>query len=92
MADQRVTRDVKVLKSQKKLDAYLFLDKTKSFSALPEGLQSSFGSYELVLEMELSPSKKLARADAKDVLAAIESMGFYLQLPPTLEEIENGGT
>ena len=92
MADQIMTRDVKVLKSQKKSDTYLFLDETKCFSELPEGLQSSFGSYELVLEMELSSSKKLARADAKAVLEAIDSMGFYLQLPSTIEEIENGRT
>jgi uncharacterized protein YcgL (UPF0745 family) len=32
----------------------------------------------------ITPDKKLARAIAKDVLAAIESQGFYLQMPPSL--------
>ena len=92
MADKDMTKGVKVLKSQKNSDTYIFLDKSKCFSELPEGLQKSFGSHETVLEIELSPSKKLARADAKDVLAAIESKGFYLQLPPSLKEMNNGQT
>ena len=90
MVDEDMTKDIKVLKSQKSSDTYLFLDKSKCFSELPEGLQHSFGLYETVLEMELSPSTKLARAKAKDVLVAIESKGFYLQLPPTLKEIKHG--
>ncbi len=85
-----MNRDIKVFKSKKKSDTYVFVDKTKCFSELPEGLQSSFGPYELVLEMALSPSRKLARVSGKEVLAAIESIGFYLQLPPGLNEIENG--
>ena len=90
MADKDMIKKVKVLKSQKNSDTYIFLDKNKCFSELPEGLQKSFGSHETVLEIELSPSKKLARAHAEDVLAAIESKGFYLQLPPSLKEIKHG--
>jgi len=85
-----MTRNVKILKSLKKSDSYLFVDQNKNFSELPAELQKAFGSYDLVMEMELSPSKKLARAEAREVLAAIESVGFYLQLPPNLNEIQSG--
>jgi hypothetical protein len=35
----------------------------------------------------LSPGRKLARADAKEVLREIDENGFYLQMPPTMEEL-----
>ena len=82
--------NVKVFKSLKKSDTYLYAHYSQNFEELPSGLRESFGQYELVLEMQLSPEKKLARADATQVLSAIESRGFYLQLPPTLDELSNG--
>ena len=82
-------QEIKVFKSLKKLDTYLYVDKLKSFEELPSGLRDSFGQYELVLEMELSPARKLARADANQVLSDIALKGFYLQLPPTIDELSN---
>ena len=82
-------QEIKVFKSLKKLDTYLYVDKLKSFEELPSGLRDSFGQYELVLEMELSPARKLARADANQVLSDIAFKGFYLQLPPTIDELSN---
>ena len=83
------SQEIKVFKSLKKLDTYLYLDKSQNFEELPSGLRDSFGQYELVLEMELSPERKLARADANQVLADIASKGFYLQLPPSINELRN---
>ena len=37
--------------------------------------------------LQLAPGKKLARADAEQVLAAIDEQGFYLQMPPGPEEL-----
>ena len=89
MLDQK-NKEVKVFKSLKKPDTYLFVSKSQKFEDLPSELQDSFGLHELVLEMELSPAKNLARADATKVLSAIASRGFYLQLPPTIDELSNG--
>ena len=83
------SQEIKVFKSLKKLDTYLYLDKSQNFEELPSALRDSFGQYELVLEMELSPERKLARADANQVLADIASKGFYLQLPPSINELRN---
>jgi uncharacterized protein YcgL (UPF0745 family) len=35
-----------------------------------------------VLELELTPTRRLAQADAVRVLEALERHGYYLQLPP----------
>tara|TARA_A100001011_G_scaffold381980_1_gene451141 strand:- start:704 stop:973 length:270 start_codon:yes stop_codon:yes gene_type:complete len=89
VVDQK-NKEIEVFKSLKKPDTYLYLGKSQKFEDLPSELRDSFGQYELVLEMELSPERNLARADATQVLLAIASRGFYLQLPPTIEELSNG--
>ena len=89
MVDPKKNKEIKVFKSLKKLDTYLYVDKLQNFEELPSGLRDSFGQYELVLEMELSPERKLARADTNQVLADIVLKGFYLQLPPTIDEMSN---
>ena len=89
MARPIKNQEIKVFKSLKKLDTYLYVDKLQNFEELPSGLRDSFGQYELVLEMELSPERKLARADANQVLSDIALKGFYLQLPPTIDELSN---
>ena len=87
MVPSKKNQEIKVFKSLKKLDTYLYVSKLQDFEDLPSALRNSFGQYELVLEMELSPERKLARADANQVLADIALKGFYLQLPPTIDEL-----
>ena len=89
MVPPQKNQEIKVFKSLKKLDTYLYVDKLQNFEELPSGLRDSFGQYELVLEMELSPERKLARADTNQVLSDIALKGFYLQLPPTIDELSN---
>ena len=89
MVPPKKNQEIKVFKSLKKLDTYLYVDKLQNFEELPSGLRDSFGQYELVLEMVLSPERKLARADTNQVLADIALKGFYLQLPPTIDELSN---
>ena len=89
MVPLKENQEIKVFKSLKKLDTYLYVDKLQNFEELPSGLRDSFGQYELVLEMGLSPARKLARADANQVLSDIALKGFYLQLPPTIDELSN---
>jgi len=89
VTDQK-NQEVTVFKSLKKPDTYLYVGKSQKIEDLPSELRDSFGQYELVLEMELSPERNLARADAAQVLLAIASRGFYLQLPPTIQELSDG--
>lgn len=49
---------------------------------LPEGLEKLTGRLEKIMELELTPDRKLARANTQDVIAALQEKGFYLQSPP----------
>ena len=48
-------------------------------------LATQFGTPQFVMELELDPERKLARADAKQVISDLESQGFHLQMPPRLD-------
>ena len=71
-----------VYKSLSKADTYIYLDEKDSFQKLPKQLLKLFGKPKLVLEFDLTKDRKLAIADAKQVLANIDEQGYYLQIPP----------
>ena len=75
-------RFVSVYRSSKEEGLYLYVDKTDALTRVPAELLARFGRAEPALQLQLTPQRKLARADARRVLAAIESQGDYLQLPP----------
>jgi uncharacterized protein YcgL (UPF0745 family) len=74
----------KVYRSDKKAETYLYLSDELDFDDLPAELQESFGSPALVMHLELSADRKLARVDVGKVLEQLAETGFYLQLPPKL--------
>jgi uncharacterized protein YcgL (UPF0745 family) len=61
---------------------YLYLDSDRKLDTLPGTLLTAFGQPQLALTLALSPERRLARADAAAVLAALDERGYYLQLPP----------
>ncbi|SHF05863.1 hypothetical protein SAMN02745148_01738 [Modicisalibacter ilicicola DSM 19980] len=74
-----------IFKSSCKDEMYLYVDKAKGVTEVPELLLERFGRPVPVLTMLLTEDKKLARADAVQIMAAIDEKGFYLQLPPAKE-------
>jgi uncharacterized protein YcgL (UPF0745 family) len=72
-----------IYKSLKKEDLYLYIDKKDDFSKVPEMLFNSFGRMAFVMEIELTPERKLAREDAGKVIASLKEKGFFVQMPPT---------
>ena len=80
-------RLVQVYKSTRKTEMYLYVDKARGLVDVPEPLMKQFGEPEEVMMLMLAPDRKLARADAAEVLAEIDEKGFYLQMPPTAEEL-----
>lgn len=76
----------KIYRSAKKEGMYLYVDRKDDLSRIPEVLLQRFGKPELAMTIALSPERKLARADVDKVLAAIAEQGFYLQMPPTVEQ------
>jgi uncharacterized protein YcgL (UPF0745 family) len=75
-------RLVKVYKTRRKVDLYLYVDFQEDLNRVPDELLEQFGRPELALSLVLSSTRSLARADAAEVLSQIESTGYYLQLPP----------
>jgi uncharacterized protein len=71
-----------IYKSNKAADTYVYLAARDGFSVLPDVLASRLGVLSLVLELELTPERRLARGDARHVLRDLEQQGFHLQLPP----------
>ena len=63
-------------------DAYLFVAARDAFEQVPRALLKSLGPLEFAMELELSTARRLARANAGEVITALRECGYYLQLPP----------
>lgn len=74
----------RIYRSGLKEETYLYLRADLPFEELPEPLQASFGQPHFVMALSMSESRKLSRVDARQVMAALDSEGFYLQLPPKI--------
>ena len=83
MSEMTSARLVKVYKTKRKADMYLYVDFAEDLGRVPDSLLERFGRPELALSLSLTTGKKLARAEAKDVLEAINENGYFLQMPPT---------
>lgn len=86
MSEAMTRRFVRVYRSSRKQEMYLYVDAREDLSRVPEGLLERFGRPVEALSLLLTPERPLARAEAAAVLASIADNGFYLQLPPTPEE------
>jgi uncharacterized protein len=73
-----------IYKSLKREELYLYLANLDDFSCVPDALLQSFGRLAFVMELQLTPERKLARENAVKVMNSIQSKGFFIQLPPTL--------
>lgn len=75
-----------VFRCCKKQEMYLYVpwqeDEDKLLTELPDGLTTLTGKLEKVMELELTPDRKLARANVAQVMAELAEKGFYLQSPP----------
>ena len=77
--------DCFVYKSLKRADTFVFLRERDAFELLPRTLADSLGPLSFVIELALSPERKLAREDVETVIANLRGPGFHLQLPPPPE-------
>ena len=71
-----------VYKSRRKADTYVYLREREGFGLIPEPLRSTLGVLDFVLELALTPERKLAREDADLVRSNLAARGFHLQFPP----------
>lgn len=61
---------------------YLYLRSDLPTTDLPPPLLAKVGRLTPVMNLELSPARRLARVDVLRVIEAIGSSGYFLQLPP----------
>jgi uncharacterized protein YcgL (UPF0745 family) len=75
-----------VYKSLKKADTYLYLATRDDFERVPPAVRAPLGNLQFVLEVALTPERRLAQADPAVVRANLVARGFHLQLPPTMAD------
>ena len=73
-----------VYRSARKQEMYLYLAAEDGFDHVPAALLERFGEPILVIELELSSGRKLAREDVSRVMTNLRQQGFHLQMPPQL--------
>ena len=83
-----------IYKSLRKADTYVYLSARDDFARLPASVRAQLGNLQFVLEVVLTPERKLAREDVGVVRANLAARGFHLQLPPSVEDpmTEDWGT
>ncbi|SET07677.1 YcgL domain-containing protein [Thalassotalea agarivorans] len=79
-----------VYKSPKKQQTYLFIEKRDDFAKVPQVLLDTFGAPQLVTMINLATKEKLGFADLAKVKASLNEQGFYLQIPPPVENLLEG--
>jgi len=72
-----------IYRSNKKADTYLYVQEEGNFSRVPPDLLNLLGQLDLVITLELTPDRTLARADPEQVRQQLGTQGYYLQLPPS---------
>jgi uncharacterized protein YcgL (UPF0745 family) len=73
----------KIYRSSRHEGMYLYVDAQDGLERVPENLMQRFGAPVEAMTLILTPQKKLARADASEVINLIADAGYYLQLPPS---------
>ena len=76
-----------IYKSTKKEGMFLYVAKRDQFDAVPEALRQIFGKPQFVMLFNLNGQKPLKRVKNEEVLQAIQTQGFFLQMPPPPENL-----
>lgn len=71
-----------VYKSLPKADTYLYLARRDDFACVPAAVRRGLGALGFVLELELTPERRLARTDPEILRRNLAAQGFHLQFPP----------
>jgi uncharacterized protein YcgL (UPF0745 family) len=71
-----------VFRSSQKDFTYIFLLAGHDYDDLPDTLKEVFGQPEFVMNLKLTPERKLAYSDVKQVMQNLSEEGYHLQLPP----------
>lgn len=70
-----------IYKSSRKQDTYLYIAEKDNFSGVPAALLELLGNPIHVMDLELSPARKLAQEDTQEVVRNLRERGWHLQMP-----------
>jgi len=71
-----------VLRSSLKDFTYIYLLAGHDYDDLPVALTRVFGEPEFVMDLKLTPDRKLAYEDVNQVMKNLAEQGYHLQMPP----------
>ncbi len=71
-----------VYKSLRKDETFVYLRTRDDFDLLPDPIRESVGELRFILEVALTPERRLARANVDEVRAHLAGAGYHLQRPP----------
>lgn len=69
-------------------DTYLFVPARDAFDAVPQAVLARFGPLEHVMDLVLTPDRRLSRVSAKTLMQGLLKNGCYVQLPPQDEALQ----
>jgi len=69
-----------IYRSLRKPDTYLYVPAGDDPEALPEALRAALGRLQEVMRLELTPQTRLARNNARQIIADLRQQGFHLQV------------
>lgn len=76
-----------IFKSSRKDEMYLYVDKREQLERVPDPLLEMFGKPLHIMDMPMTPGRKLARVeDTAKLLEEVGSKGYFLQMPPPKED------
>ncbi len=71
-----------VYKSLRRAETYVYLRAADRFDVLPAPIAEQLGNLAFVIEIDLSPQRKLARENVDEVMVNLIGQGYHLQFPP----------
>ncbi|MCA0899329.1 YcgL domain-containing protein [Microbulbifer agarilyticus] len=75
-----------IYRSPREQEMYLYVQKQEGLARVPDKLQELFGEPVHVTTLILTPERTLARAEAETVIKQLQAQGFYLQMPPVVDD------
>jgi uncharacterized protein YcgL (UPF0745 family) len=80
-----MSTECRIYRCAKQAEMYLYLRSDFPPAQLPEALQRCTGRLTEIMQLTLTPERRLARADAAKVIERLASDGWYLQMPPNAQ-------
>lgn len=74
-----------IYRSSRHDQTYLYIERQDDFLRVPQALLKNFGQPHLVMQLPLDGSKPLVNAHLNNVILMLREQGYYLQIPPPLE-------